>query len=501
MTNRWLLPASIALIFIGSVWFLLGLPQAKPLVEWLWTISGEARNALADALNGVSTVVGNLWANAGALPLSLKVALLGVILLSLFALQQYARQMERSLLDMLPAPLSRSLRWLLGVLDFIAFNLRYHLAASAFLVLTLLMIIYFALAIFGAAGGSFGPFGFSEPTATPTPTPSPTVLPTLTPTATPTPVPRMPRELWDGAYAEQNRLGTPPVEIAIRQAIAARDSALTNFRRWLKGEVNWSSAELRLKANDADSARTYFFQTVAPYPEAVWSARVKEVRAQLDEQKQYLAVLLEVMTRAEAKEWNAALGAARDLDRIRDFGVQADVQAAMERARRTPTPTATVAVIIILPSVTPSQTPTRTPTSTQTPVPTVTPTPTAVRTPTPDVVSRMAASAKDAVNRRDWDVATYIVSELHRTLSADDPRRAELVAWLVTQADDPTLYPDPPGDPAYRPSVTTVCARYRIVSLALTLDDDEPKALRLRGYVFKWLDYYSTEYGREVACY
>src|SRR5207247_2594657 len=84
----------------------------------------------------------------------------------------------------------------------------------------------------------------------------PTVTPTVLPLPTATPLPQMPRELWDADYAAAHNLGTPPTEIAVRQAIAARDSALTNFRRWLNGDVNWSSAELRLKMNDSDSPRT-----------------------------------------------------------------------------------------------------------------------------------------------------------------------------------------------------------------------------------------------------
>lgn len=287
--SRWLLIISIALIVIGLIWFVLGLPQAKPTVDWLWATSGDVRVQLEGALGSLSTFVNNLWKSAGALPLSLRIALVGLILLSIFALQQYARQIGKSLFDILPSPISRPLQFVQKLVDGIVFLLRNRLAATAFLILTLLMIIYFAMAIIGTMSGSFSAFGFGAPTPTPTLVPS---------TATATPLPQMPRELWDGKYAEENRLGTPPVEIAIRQAIAARDSALTNFRRWLKGEVNWSSAELRLKMNDADAARTYFFQNVGTYPEAVWPLRVREVRAQLDEQAQYLRALLDVMVRA-----------------------------------------------------------------------------------------------------------------------------------------------------------------------------------------------------------
>jgi hypothetical protein len=248
--TRWLLGVSVTLIVVGLIWFISGLPQATPAVEWLWATGGYMRIQFAAGLALLSTFVNNLWRNANALPISLKIAFIGLILLSIFALQQYARQVGKSLFDILPAPISRPLRWLASVWDGIIFQLRNRLPATAFLILTLLMIVYFALAIVGTATGTFSAFGFGPPTATAT-----AVLPTAT--TTPTPVPQMPRELWDGKYAEENRLGTPPVEIAIRQALAARDSALTNFRRWLKGEINWSSAELRLKMNDADAARTF----------------------------------------------------------------------------------------------------------------------------------------------------------------------------------------------------------------------------------------------------
>lgn len=500
MSRIWLLAVSIALIILGIGSFMLSLPQAKPLVDMLWALN-DALVPMWDALlSPLSTFVNNLWRGAGALPLSLKIALIGLILLSIYALQQYAQRIGRPVTELLPPPLRWPINLARGIGEWFVFLLRHRLAATAFLVLTFLMIIYFATAILSTYSQGFawlaGVPGFAHLAPTPTATPAP---------PTPTLLPTMPRELWDGQYAAETNRGTPPIEIAVRQAIAARDSALANFRRWLRGEVNWSSAELRLKMNDADAARTYFFQNVGQYPETVWPPRVREVRAQLDHQLDYLRQLLDVMQRAEAKDWNGALASASELDRIENFNVRGEVEQTIERGRRTPTPTATPVIqIIVLPTPTPTITPTPTNTPTRTPTPLPTSTPTITRTPTPDLAARMIANDKEAVNNQDWKLATYLTGELNRTLASNDPRRKDLAAWMADHADNPLLYVDPPNGPpsqvTYRPSVSETCLSANTVNLALTLDSANTKAQRIRTRVNRWLDYYSNEYDRDITC-
>jgi len=367
-------------------------------------------------------------------------------------------------------------------------------------VLTFLMIIYFATAILASYTNVLVGLGL-VPTATPTPRPTPS------PTATATPLPQMPRELWDVTYAAENSRGTPPVEIAVRQAIAARDSALTNFRRWLRGEVNWSSAELRLKINDADSARTYFYQTVSTYPEAVWPPRVLEIRAQLDDQIAYLRGLLDVMQRVESKDWSGAQAVAQELDRSSNQNVRSEIDQALERSKRTATPTATPIIqIIILPTLTPTltptptRTPTRTPTPTITPTPSRTPTPTVTATPTIDVVARLIVSEKDAVTSHDWNVADFIASELNRDLAAADPRRADMTTWLNDRAENPLLYVEPPSDPSTSPTIADACNSFRVTGFALVLDSGSARAAKIRARIARWLDYYSNQTGRDISC-
>ncbi|MEP7198220.1 MAG: hypothetical protein ABI874_00270 [Chloroflexota bacterium] len=494
--SRWLLGLALALIVFGVGWFVVGLPQAKPLVDGLWALNDALWPLEQGLVRLLSTFVGNVWRSVSALPLPLKLAIVGLLLLTAYAIVEYARRVGRSPFDLLPAPVRWPLEFVVSLFSGIVFLLRNRLAATAFLVLTFLMIIYFGTAILGMYSNAVGGFGFAPP-------PTPTFVP---PTITPTPLPQMPRELWDAQYAAETNHGTPPTEIAIRQALAARDSALTNFRRWLRGEVNWSSAELRLKMNDADAARTYFYQSVGGYPEVVWPPRVRDVRLQLDEQIQYLKGLLDVMQRVEAKDWNGALASASALDRLSNFNVRGEIEQAIERGKRTPTPTATIAIIIILPSVTPSQTPTRTPTptvtptQTRTPTPTATPIPTVTSTPTPDPVPRMIVSTKDAVSNRDWKLAEYVTGELNRTLAVTDPRRADLVGWLTDRADNPLLYVEPPSEPAYRPSTNELCVSFRTAGLAQTLDNGNAKAARIRTRVWRWLDYYSAQTGRDVVC-
>lgn len=489
---------AIALIVFGLGWFIAGIPQAKPLVDSLWALNDTLWPMEAGLFGALSTIVHNLWNGILALPLSLQLAFVGLVLLTGFALQRYAHQTGRTVLEVLPPPLRWPLRVLGGIGEFIVFLLRQRLAATAFLVLTILMIIYFATAILGTYANALASLGLTPPTLTPTATPTRTPTPTITPT----PTPQMPRELWDLQYATANNRGTPPIEIAVRQAIAARDSALTNFRRWLRGEIIWSSAELRLKINDADSARTYFFQSVGGYPESVWPPRVREVRNQLDEQITYLNGLLGVMQKAEAKDWTGAGSAAAELDRISNQNVSADIAAAVARSKYTPTPTATPVVqIIVLPTLTPTQTPIPTRTPTATPIPTRTATPTITGTPTPDLVSRMIAGQKDAVSSHDWNVAEYLSGELNRALGAADPRRSSQAGWLADAADDPLLSVEPPSDPAYRPSIESLCNSARISGYALTLDGGNAKAARIRSRVAVWQDYYSNATGREVGCF
>ncbi len=497
-SSRWLLGLALSLIAFGLGWFLLTLPQAYPLADVLWGVGLSLVPTLNTASQSASTFASNLWRGASALPLPLKISLFGLILLTIFALQQYAQRLGRPMLDLLPPPVRVPLQLVGSIFGGIVFLLRHRLAATAFLVLTFLMIIYFATAIISTYANGWawlgGVPGFAQfaPTATPTKTAIPTV--------TPTPLPQMPRELWDADYAASHSFGTPPTEIAIRQAIAARDSSLTNFRRWLRGDVNWSSAELRLKINDADSARTYFFQNVSAYPEGVWPARVKEVRGQLDHQMDYLRGLLDVMTRAEAKDWNGALAAASDLDRLENFSVRGDIEQAIAFSKRTPTPTPTTVIqIIVLPSPTPTTTPTPsvTPTPpntpTRTPIPTNTPSPTITRTPTPDLVVRLIASDKDAVNNQDWKLAGYITNQLNAAMSANDSRRRDLANWITDKADNPLLYIDPPSDPAMRPTFNDTCASWHEIGYALTLDSGNARAIKLRTRVAKWLDWYTTQ--------
>jgi hypothetical protein len=497
---RWLLGIAVALIAFGVGWFVVGLPQAKPLVDGLWALNDALWPMETGAFHGLSTFVNNLWKGSLALPLSLKLALIGLILLSVFALQRYARRAGRPMLSLLPPPLRWPLEALAAAWTALTFLLSQRLAATAFLVLTFLMIIYFATAILASYTSVLAGLGL-VPTATPTARPTPL------PTATETPVPQMPRELWDITYASENNRGTPPVEIAVRQAIAARDSALTNFRRWLSGEVNWSSAELRLKMNDADSARTYFYQTVSAYPESTWPPRVREIRSQLDEQMDYLRGLLDVMQRAESKDWSGAQASALELDRISNQGVRVEIDQAIERSKRTATPTPTQVIqIIILPTLTPSvtptptRTPTRTPTPTNTPTPTRTPTPTVTATPTTDVVGRLIVSEKDAATSHNWKVADFIAGELNLDLGATDQRRADMVTWLNDRADNPLLYVEPPSDPSTSPTISDTCDSFRLTGLALTLDSGSTKAAKIRVRVSRWLDYYSNTTGRDLFC-
>ncbi|HET6316473.1 MAG TPA: hypothetical protein VFG86_08445, partial [Chloroflexota bacterium] len=455
---------------------------------------------LEEAIHSLSTFVNNLWMGATALPLPLKISLIGLVLLSIFALQRYAQRLGHPVLELLPEPVRAPLRFIGSLGQGIVFVLRHRLAATAFLVLTLLMIVYFATAIISTYANGWAWLGGVPGFAQFAPTATPTATPTVPPLPTATPLPQMPRELWDADYAAAHNLGTPPTEIAVRQAIAARDSALTNFRRWLNGEVNWSSAELRLKMNDSDAARTYFFQNVSAYPESVWPARVKEVRAQLDQQMNYLRGLLDVMTRVEAKDWNGALAAAGDLDRIDNFNVRADVQRALERSRSTPTPTPTTVIqIIVLPTLsptatpTPSATPLPSPTPTRTPIPSSTPSPTVTRTPTPDLVVRLIASDKDAVNNQDWKLADYITDQLNGSMGTNDPRRGDLAKWMTDKADNPLLYVDPPSDPSTRPLFSDTCASWHEVGFALTLDSGNLPARKLNVRISKWLDFYATQ--------
>ena len=497
---RWLLGMAVTLIVFGVGWFMVGLPQAKPLVDGLWALNDALWPMETSALYAVSTFVSNLWRGAGALPFSLKLALIGLILLSIFALQRYAHQSARTVLSFIPPPLRWPLEALASAWDALTFLVRQRLAATAFLVLTFLMIIYFATAILASYTNVMVGLGLI-PTATPTPRPTPT------PTATATPLPQMPRELWDIIYATETNHGTPPVEIAVRQAIAARDAALTSFKRWLRGEVNWSSPELRLKINDADSARTYFYQTVSSYPESGWPPRVQQIRAQLDEQLSYLNGLLDVMQRAEAKDWSGAQAAATELDKLSNQAVRTEIDQAIERSKRTATPTATTVIqIIILPTLTPTITPTPTRTPTRTPLPTSTPTPS--RTPTPsitptataDVVAGLIVSERDAVTRRDWKVADFIASELNRDLAAADPRRADMTIWLNDRADNPLLYVEPPADPSTSLSIADACNSYRITGYALALDSVSAKSAKIRARIARWLGYYADKTGKEISC-
>jgi hypothetical protein len=498
---RWLLGIAVVLIVFGVGWFAVGLPQAKPLVDGLWALNDALWPLETGSFHAVSTLVNNLWNGGSALPFSLKLALAGLVLLSIFALHRYSRRVGRPFLSLLPPPLRWPLEALRTAWEGLTFLIRQRLAATAFLVLTFLMIIYFATAILASYTNVLAGLGL-VPTATPT------ALPTLLPTATPTPLPQIPRELWDITYAAENNRGTPPVEIAVRQAIAAHDSALTNFRRWLRGEVNWSSAELRLKMNDADSARTYFYQIVGPYPETVWPPRVREIRSQLDEQMDYLRGLLDVMQRVESKDWSGAQASALELDRISNQNVRAEIDQAIERSNRTATPTATPIIqIIILPTLTPSvtptptRTPTRTPTPTSTPTPTRTPTPTATATPTVDVVAHLMVSEKDAVTNRDWKGADSIARELDQSLSPVDQRRSDMSAWLNDRAENPLLYVEPPpSDPSISPTISDTCNSFRMTGLALVLDSSSTKAARIRVRISRWLDYYSIKTGRDLVC-
>ena len=504
---RWLLGIAVTLIVFGIGWFVVGLPQARPLVDGLWALNDALWPMETGAYHALSTFVSNLWRGAGALPLSLKFALAGLILLSIFALQRYAHRIGRPFLSLIPPPLRWPLEALASAWDALTFLIRQRLAATAFLVLTFLMIIYFATAILASYTNVLVGLGL-VPTATPTPRPTPS------PTATATALPEMPRELWDVTYATENSRGTPPAEIAVRQAIAARDSALTNFRRWLRGEVNWSSAELRLKINDADSARTYFYQTVSAYPDSYWPPRVREIRTQLDEQIAYLGGLLDVMQRVESKDWSGAQTAAQELDRSSNQNIRAEIDQAIERSKRTATPTATTVIqIIILPTLTPTVTPTPTRTPTRTPTPTITPTPsrtptptatatpTVTATPTTDVVARLIVSEKDAVSSHDWKVADFIAGELNRDLAAADPRRADMTTWLNDRADNPLLYVEPPpSDASTSPTIADTCNSFRITGFAMVLDSGSAKAAKIRARIARWLDYYSNQTGRDISC-
>ncbi len=502
---------SIGLIVVGMGSFMLSLPLSKPLVDMLWSLNDALFPLWAGISRGLSTFVYNLWKGASNLPLSLKLMTVGLILLSIFALQQYAHRLGRPLLDLIPPPMQWPLKAIASLFAGLGFLLRHRLAATAFLILTFLMIIYFAAAILSSYSNAFAFLGGVPGFAQFVPTATPTAIPTAIATATSTALPTIPRELWDGQYATEHNRGTPPTEIAVRQAIAARDSALTSFRRWLRGEINWSSPELRLKWNDADAARTYFFQNVGMYPESVWPPRVHEVRVQLDEQVNYLQGLLDVTQKVEVKEWTAALAAASELDRRSNQNVRDEIAAAVERAKKPPTATATPVVqIIILPSPTPTVTPTGSPTApatstpTRTPLPTITPTPSITPTPTPDIIARFIVREKEAVNAGDWKLADFIASELTKILVPSDVRRKDLGAWLADHAENPLMYVDPPNGPpetsSYRPSIPEVCRVWHEANLALVMDGNNAKATRLRTRVMRWLDYYSTQYDRDIVC-
>ena len=141
---------ALSLIVFGLGWFILTLPQARPIVDGLAGLGMALLPPLEDAIHSLSTFVNNLWMGATALPLPLKISLIGLILLSIFALQRYAQRLGRPVLELLPEPVRAPLRFIGSLGQGIVFVLRHRLAATAFLVLTLLMIVYFATAIISA---------------------------------------------------------------------------------------------------------------------------------------------------------------------------------------------------------------------------------------------------------------------------------------------------------------------------------------------------------------
>src|SRR5947209_9662851 len=129
--SRWMLGLAIALIVFGVGWFVVGLPQARPLVDGLWMLNDALLPIEASAFGAVSTFVHNLWIGAAALPLSLKLALIGLIILTLFALQRYAHNTGRTIAALLPPPLRLLLDFSAGLWQFVVFLFSQRLAATA----------------------------------------------------------------------------------------------------------------------------------------------------------------------------------------------------------------------------------------------------------------------------------------------------------------------------------------------------------------------------------
>ena len=119
--SRWLLGTAIALIVFGLGWFIAGIPQAKPLVDSLWALNDALWPMEAGLFGALSTIVHNLWNGIFALPVSLQLAFVGLVLLTGFALQRYAHQTGRTVLEVLPPPLRWPLRVLGGIGEFIVF--------------------------------------------------------------------------------------------------------------------------------------------------------------------------------------------------------------------------------------------------------------------------------------------------------------------------------------------------------------------------------------------
>jgi hypothetical protein len=480
--SRWLGFIALALILIGVGGFLLSLPETEPFVTGLWSVLDSVTPLWDNFVQAIGTFTYNVWRGTASLPWSLRLAFLGLLLLTLVAFNQYAQKVGKPPLELLPWPARVPLKIFVRIGEGLAYALRYRLAATAFLVLTVLMILYFGSLVVS----SYSPL-LTGLVSTP-----------LSVAAATPPLP-LPRELWDEPYALAQRKGKPAIENDLALAIAARDSAVVNFKRWLRGEVSWSSADLRLKLTDAEAARTHFYQVVGGYERSVWPPRVKEIETALNEHVDYLRGLLKTMQKAEAKNWEGALADAAELDAKYTPKVRDEVaQAAKPKA---PIATSTP-IILILPTLTPSPTPspTRTPTPTPSPTPTRTPTPTP--SPTPDL-NPLLARAQTALTAGDWRTAEVSIAELHKHLAAADPRRKELAAWLADYAENPLVYIRPPEtipQTFYGPTFTQTCNIEREVRWALLMDSTNAKAQKLQKAVAAWVEYYRT-YERESVCH
>jgi hypothetical protein len=485
--SRWAGFIAIALIFIGVAWFLLSLPETEPFVTGLRSVFESVAPLWDNLVQSVGSFTYNVWRGTASLPWSLRLAFVGLILLTLVAFNQYAQKVGKPPLELLPWPVRVPLKVFAALGEGLTYALRYRLAATAFLVLTLLMILYFGSLVFSSYSPLLAGL-ISSPLSV----------------AAATPSPPMPRELWDEPYALAQRKGKPAIENDAALALAARDSAVVNFKRWLRGEVSWSSADLRLKLTDAESARTHFFQVVGGYERSAWPTRVREIETQLNEQVDHLRGLLKVMQKAEAKSWEGALADAAELDAKYTPKIHDDIAQAAKP--KTPAPTNTP-IILILPTLTPSPTPSPTRTPTPTPSPTLTPSPTPTRTPTPTPsptpnLEPLFARAQTALTEGDWRTAESSIAELHKNLAVTDPRRKELAAWLADHAENPLVYIRPPDTPPatfYGPTFTQTCNTDRTVRWALLMDGTNAKAQKLQKAVAAWVEYYRT-YERESVC-